>query len=490
MTDRKNPIFLLKLPVIAILSILCLSACTLFDPPSRPKQTQKLPAKYVEPSGNASQSGRWWKEFNSPELNRLIRKALSSNLNLKQAWARLKQAKASAIIAGAGQFPDLKLNSDVSHARQREKTQTVVGQKTQTSYKTGTVKERSLGLVSQYELDLWGRIRAGKKSTLHKQKVSRRELESAAMSVTAEVATNWVRLVYERKREKLLKKQLKTNKKYLQLTKLRFANGMNTALDVLQQKENLKGTKARLPLSDSAQDKYIHKLALLLGRGKSSLPQSNRDSLPHPGPPPDTGIPANLLSQRPDIRAAWNRLRQADWEVSAAKANLLPRITLTAKHRYSSPQLNTLFNTWIRSLAGGLTAPIFQGGELMAELDRSQGVVAERLHAYRETVFTAIKEVEDALSEEYAQRKYIQKLRDKLSAARFALKEARSQYINGMNTYLPVLNELLSAQNIELDLLDARKDLLVYRIGLYRALGGTWAEKLSPAGLTGKKEGQ
>ncbi|MFP4658082.1 MAG: TolC family protein, partial [Desulfonatronovibrionaceae bacterium] len=283
--------------------------------------------------------------------------------------------------------------------------------------------------------------------------------------------------------EQLLKEQTETSRKYLELTRMRFVNGMNTALDVLQQQENLEGTRSRLPGSASAQRQYTHKLAFLLARPQSSLPQSTRSSLPEPGSPPKTGIPARLLSQRPDIRAAWNRLRESEWELTAAKADLLPRITLTARHEYSAEQFNTLFQNWITSLAAGLTAPLFDGKRRTAEVDRTRAVVEERLHAYQETVLTAINEVEDSLSDERWQRRYISRLETRLESARIALDQAKSQYINGMSDYLPVLTELKSVQDLELELLDARKDLLLYRIALYRALGGTWADKLGEQGL-------
>lgn len=457
--------------------VFLLSACTMFDPAPPSDRGENLPDSFVEArGGNGTVSDMWWKELNSPELNRLIDEALSSNLNLKQAWARLKQARASAVIAGADRWPDLELSGDVSHAHEHRNAP---GGDTEI-----IKKNRALGLVSQYELDLWGRIRAGRKSGELSAKATREDLKSAAMTVSAEVARNWVRLIYEKKKQNLLQSQIETSKKYLQLTRMRFFNGMNTALDVLQQKENLDGTKSRLPLTKSAQREYTHKLALLLARPKSSLPECKREQLPHPGPPPQAGLPAELLRQRPDIRAAWRRLRGAKWDLTAAKADLLPRITLTASHEFSAPQFNTLFQNWVTSLAGGLTAPLFDGKRRMAEVDRTRAVVEERLYGYRETVLTAINEVEDALSNERWQRQYIKSLGKKLESARTALEQARSQYINGMSGYLPVLTELISVQELELDLLSARKDLLLYRIALYRALGGTWTENLEERGLS------
>ena len=465
-----------KLIIVTILLQFALGGCTFLDPASRKEPEDLLPASYSQNRTRHANADQWWREFNSPELNQLVNEALGSNLNLQQAWARLMQARASAVIAGADQFPDLNLSSDVSHAQKRENT--ALG------YRTNTIKERSLGLASQYEIDLWGRIRAGQKSALFNKEATEKDLEAAAMSISAEVARNWIQIIYALNRKKILNNQIKTNEKYLELTRLRFVSGMNTALDILQQKENLAGTRALLPLTDSNRKKHARNLALLLARPANKLPQCERTTLPEPGPVPDTGIPAHILQLRPDIRAAWKRLRQADWEVTAAKANLLPRITLTARHEYSSDQYNTLFNNWINSLAAGLTAPLFDGKRRVAEVERTKAVVQEKLSVYKETVLTAVKEVEDAMDDEYWQRQYIKKLQKKMDASESALKQARFQYLKGMSTYLPVLNELLSSQAIKLDLLTARKDLLLSRIALYRALGGTWTDNLEEKGLS------
>ena len=172
------------------------------------------------------------------------------------------------------------------------------------------------------------------------------------------------------------------------------------------------------------------------------------------------------------------RLQAADWQVSAARAKRLPAISLTARATYGSGDLSLLFDNWLLSLAGNLTAPLFDAGRRAAEVDRTRAVVDERLWAYRQVVLTALKEVEDALVSEEKQRQHIKALRQQIDAAKKALNEAGERYLKGLNDYLPVLTQLLSVQNLERDLIRREAELLVARVGLYRALGGSWMTEL------------
>lgn len=174
------------------------------------------------------------------------------------------------------------------------------------------------------------------------------------------------------------------------------------------------------------------------------------------------------------------RLQAAEWQVAAARANRLPAISLTAGAQYGKGDMDVLFDNWLLSLAGNLTAPIFDGNRRAAEVDRRQALVDENLSAYRQAVLTAIKEVETALVNESKQREHIRGLEKVEAAARKALEEAGVRYRNGLTDYLPVLTQLLAVQRLERDLIRQRANLLNARISLYRALGGTWTESLTP----------
>jgi outer membrane protein TolC len=139
-----------------------------------------------------------------------------------------------------------------------------------------------------------------------------------------------------------------------------------------------------------------------------------------------------------------------------------------------------LFDNWVLSLASNLVAPILDGGRRAAEVDRTRAVVNENLMLYRETVLTAIKEVEDALVRERKQREHIEGLKLTINAARRALEQATERYRRGISDYLPVLTQLLAVQGLERDLIQQENFLVNDRISLYRALGGTWVNNLAP----------
>ncbi len=143
---------------------------------------------------------------------------------------------------------------------------------------------------------------------------------------------------------------------------------------------------------------------------------------------------------------------------------------------YGPADIDLMLDNWIMSLASSLTAPLLDGGRRAAEVDRTRAVIDENLAAYRETVLTAIREVEDALVSEHYQRRYLAALDRQLQAARYALVEAREQYRKGVEDYLPVLTQLLAVQNLERDLITQKTQLLIDRIDLYKALGGNWTD--------------
>ena len=193
---------------------------------------------------------------------------------------------------------------------------------------------------------------------------------------------------------------------------------------------------------------------------------------------PAAGIPADLLSSRPDVRAAGLRLKEADWQVSAARADRLPSITLSAETVFSSNAIDLLFNNWVATLASSITGPLFDAGYKSAEVDRTKAVAEEYLTAYAQTVAQAIQEVEESLVTEKHQGEYIKLLQDQLKATRLTLKDANIQYMNGQDNYLDYLTAWASVQELERQLVREKATLIKNRVTLYRTLGNDWTKSL------------
>jgi multidrug efflux system outer membrane protein len=444
-------------------------ACAPFAPPERASLESEVPATFSNLAKASSPQQRWWKTFQDPELNNLIHELLDNNLTLKEAWARLDQANALAVKSNADFYPDLNFAADASAGRRQTKN----SQKT-----IDNIQNYSLGLFSSYEIDLWGKIRSENQAALLTYSATREDLNTAAMTLTATVAETWIRIISQRMQKQLLHDQLTANLKVLELIELRYNNSLASALDVFQQRQVVFRSEAQIPLVEQNEALLLNELNLLLGRNPVAETSITRQKLNIPEDIPKTGLPAWLLIARPDIRAAYFRLEASDWQVSVAQADRLPSINLTAGASFQADKFDLLFENWLINLAAGLTAPIYDGDRRKAEVDRTKAVVAENLAAYRQNVLIAIKEVEDAMISETKLREHVSALDKQLEASQNALNEASSRYQKGIDTYLPVLTQLISVQNLEQDIIARQSDIMIARVNLYRALGGTWTDEL------------
>lgn len=449
---------------LLVLLLLPLVACSPFRAELKPQELVETPQSYST-LGSETVPSRWWQSFDSVDLNRLIDEALNDNLTLRQAWARLQQARSLTRKSDSSKKPDLTLSAGHENNRQR-------------SNGTTTDNEAySLGLSSSFELDLWGRVAAQVESQRKEELATGEDLQAAAISLAAEVTDSWLSLLTQIGQQQLLAVQLQTAQDYLELIDLRFRKSQSTALDLLQQQESIAALQTRLPALQKQEQLLRHELALLLGTPPKQPLGLTTFALPQLQPLPKLGIPAELLQQRPDIRAAALRLQAADLDLTSAEADRLPALKLTASAT-SSGDFSELFDNWLLNLAQNLTAPLLDGGKRKAEVERQQAIIAEQLADYQQTVLTAIREVEDALVSEQKLQEELSALQHQLQIAEKALTTAKNRYLKGQSTYLPVLTELQNVEQLQQDLLDQQLDLLSNRVSLHRALGGDWTEQL------------
>lgn len=513
----------------AVAACLCAS-CLAFRPPDRAPADLPFADEFTLYPAVEEAPERWWESFGSDELNGLIDRALEGNLTVQQAAARLLQTAAVAKQAGALHWPSAAFDADSSYTwthtelgqtesrldrlgRRMDAIENLVAVPTANPTATplqsiqthlGTAQRRlgalenllasppatettvgadswALALTTSYEVDLWGRVRASHESARRSLEAAREDLYAARQSLAGQVALTWLDLVGVWKSIDVNARQLDANRTTLDLVELRYRKGLATALDVYQQKQAVARTQAVLPLLEAREAVLKNELALLAGTTPQTDLELAAQAFPAPRPLPDPGLPMDLLANRPDVRAAGCRLRAADWQVSAAKADRLPALRLTASARTTSGEWDKLFDNWLAALAASVTGPIFEGGRRKAEVARQQALAAERLAVYKQTVLTAAAEVENALIRETKQAEYIALLRGELEVARAAHREALGRYRKGLNDYLPVLNALTSVQALERTLVQAEQDRLAFRVQLHLALGGVWMRD-DPAG--------
>ena len=446
---------------------LCLltTSCAIYAPKDRMLNAQ-FPEQFSIYSEKVPSIGTfWWESFQSLELNGLIDEVLTNSPSIQQAWARLAQAEAIATQSGAARLPSISANANATASRD--------------SITLNNTHAYSLGLSAAYEVDLWGRIKSQSQAAALDRDASHEQLNTVAITLSAQTANLWTGIVAQRLQTNLLRKQLEANQTSLELIELRFKKSLATALDVYQQRQAVAATEARIPPAELREQLLKNQLAALLGRSDFQTLELLDQKLPTLGKLPAIGIPADVLANRPDVRHAGLRLRAADWSVSSARADRLPAIRLTAAADYRNAKSSDLFDDWFANLVGGVTGPIFEGGRRKAEVERTRAVVDERLAEYRETVLNAIREVEDALISEEKLREHLVALTQNLELSRNSYREAVSRYRNGLIDYLPVLVELVRFQTLERDQIAAQLTLLQTRIDLHRALGGNgeWMEE-------------
>ena len=422
-------------------------------------------------SGSGKVPDKWWTVLGDAELDKLIETALRDNLDLISTWDRLAEARATARRSDAGLYPSLTGNGGASRTR----TETHKGPGGFAAAKGTTYTSNfSLGLVASYEVDLWGRVRSTSDASALDVLVSQEDLDAAAITLTAEVAQTWYRLLESGEQIKLLDSQIETSKQVLELVQLRFGLGKVPAIDLLQQRQQLESKMAEKAQTRSRRTVLAHQLAVLLGKAPGAFKASD-GAFPIKLPElPATGLSADLVRRRPDIRSAHYRVAAANKRVAAAIADRFPRVSLSLQGGSATNKVHDLLDNWFATLAANLTAPILDGGARAAEVDRTKAVASRQLHTYAQKILIAIKEVEDALAREARQREYIVSLDKQLKLSDEVIVKTRQRYANGDKAvdYLRTLATLESHQRLQRTTLLARRELIDIRIGLYRALAG------------------
>jgi NodT family efflux transporter outer membrane factor (OMF) lipoprotein len=423
---------------------------------------------------------KWWESLNDQNLNRLIEEALGSNFSFKSTWDRLTQAGATLRREGAPLYPDI----EVSNSNQRAELRQFFGDQVRTNWRSNFI----MRLTASYELDVWGRLHAIRNAAQMNFKATEQELYTAAISLSSEIASTWYDVVELTYQLKLLSAQEDINKKTLSLILLRFSNGQVSIVDILRQEqlvESIESEKERI----SAQLKVSkNQLSILRGKTPSSdtfwtsknkeeqekLIDESIQALILLPPPPETGIPADLLTRRPDIRQSLYLVEEANHRLASAIADRLPRLSFTAGVSTNTTEFREVLDDWLMNFASNIVGPLFDAGLRAAEVDRSKAVLSERLNLYSNTILESVAEVDNALTREHHQKRTLESLERQLSISEKVQSRIQARYAKGLVEYLDVLTALTNTQSLERNILTARRELLTFRLSLYRALAGSW----------------
>lgn len=459
--------------ILAVVSVLvAISGCASEKHADKRDEVAEVPDAYGYELEGIETDG-WCSDFGSENLDDMVAEAWEENLELKAAWARLEQAKAQAAQTRAELLPELRAEAGVTVSNEAQSLPETIQDGNGDGAAVGARYEAAL--AASYEVDLWGRLRHRARAAKLEAKAVEREAQALAMTLTSRVAAAWLDVVAARERLALLDEQIEVSKEILELTRNRFRQGLADEIDIIQQRQNLESLRGERVDARLAVETNRHRLAVLTGREPGTDLEIAAEKLPQVPPLPDPGVPADLLKRRPDIRGALLQLKAADQQTAAAVADRLPRLELSASLFLQAGQIGQLLDRLIWSAAANASQAIYEGGRLEAAVDEAESAAEERLYLYGQTLLEALEDVRNAMVGGQRQQERIASLKREVGSAEQALEAARSQYREGAADYFRVLDALQRLQALERQLIQASRRRLSFRIGLCRAIGGSWA---------------
>ncbi len=432
-----------------------LAACVV--EPTRNPPPPAAPQHWQAAEAVGALGASWMGDFADPRLAGLVTEALAHNRDLQAAAARVRADQARARIAGADRLPQAE--AGLQAARRGD------GDGTGDGYEV-------LAGVS-WEADLWGRLDNVARASALDALASEQEYRAARLSLAAAVARNWFQLIEADLQRRLAERTRRSFQRSLEIIEQRYRRGLNSALDVRLARTDLAAAQANLAAQGRDLDASRRSLEVLLG----GYPEGSLEpaaELPAMVQSVPAGLPAQLLSRRPDLVAAERRLSAAGQRLDAARKNRLPSLRLTAQGGTASDELRRVLD-WddlVWSLLAGLTQPLFQGGRLDAEQALAEAVHGEAWAAYAQVVLTAFREVESALSAEAPYREQEAALAQATREAQEAERLAEARYRQGLVGIITLLEARRRAFTAESSWLRAARERLENRLSLYLALGG------------------
>jgi multidrug efflux system outer membrane protein len=462
-----------------------LSACSLAPTYERP--AMPVPEGYL---GVAAQTGAsmaipgWQNLFTDPRLRRLISIGLEQNRDLRVAALRVEEARAQYRIQRADLLPNISATSSATRQRSPaiglDNTREIPAEAVSGGSQVTNLYTVGIGL-SAYEVDLFGRIRNLSDAALDEYLALEDTRRSVELSLVAEIATAYMNQRALSDRMAVTKQTYESRQQGLDLIRQRFSYGLGSELDVSQAETLLETAASDLAALERSLGQTENTLALLIGQPQpGDLPPAlplEKQGLDKTLP---AGLPSDLLLRRPDIQAAEARLKASYATIGAARAAFFPSISLTANTGFSSTELSNLFNGGNRSwsLMPQINLPIFTGGRNRAQLDvavlRKDINVAE----YEKSIQTAFKEVADELVSRQPLQRQLQAQERLRGSAAQSLTLAQQRYQQGLDAYLTQLDSQRALYEAENTLIDARLQVALSQIKLFKSLGGGWKSRV------------
>lgn len=446
----------------SVLALTAILAGCAAGPDYRPPETTTLvPQAYhnAAEQGATADLASWWQAFNDPQLTILVDHALTANLDIAQAAARLKQARAALIQSRADLLPSISASGGAGR-------DFAEGRPDGSSY--------SLGADARWTVDLFGGARRAVEASRAELEAAGYDLAAVRTAIAAEVALNYIALREAEMRLAIARDVLATQEENLEIAGWRVQAGLVSSLDVERARTQRAQTAAAIPALETTIAAARHRLAVLLATAPGGLGIATADGIPQAAPDLALGIPADLLRRRPDLRSAERDLAAASARIGVAKARLFPALTISGDVGTSALRLGSLGDVVTGGLFASLGQILFDGGARAAQLRASRAVAEAALASYRRNVLGALEDVENALVALEAARERQRLIAVSRDSAETSALLARSQYRAGLTDFQTLLDaerQLLGARD---SYASARADEANALVRLYVALGGGW----------------
>jgi multidrug efflux system outer membrane protein len=441
----------------------------------RPSVEQPATFKSQAADGAAPAIAReWWRLYGDPELDQLIATATASNQTLRQAVARVDEARALARVAASFLLPSISANPSFTHLRtSANRDSTVTGKRVQQGV---TVNDWLIPFDLSYEIDVWGRVRRSFESSKAQAAATAADAGAVRLTVETDVAQFYYTLRSLDAELQILTENVAAYREQVRILSVQLNTGLVSAIVVNQAQAQLQATLAQQRDVERARANLEHALAILCGQPAPSFAIAVNPLHETAPPSVPSGLPAQLLARRPDVAAAEQAVVATNAQIGVATAEFYPRFMLTSSAGFESANLASLFS-WqsrVASITPSISIPIFEGGRLRANLKATKARWEQAIAAYVNQVLIGYGDVEDALTDLRALTDEVGTLRAAVNASRNYLRLADVQYKQGLADYLIVIdaertllaNQLSLAQTVNLQ--------MGASIRLIKALGGGW----------------
>jgi len=476
------------------LATLALAGCAV-GPDYHPPKTQ-LPANWSEAQLGGTTNGamrvvEWWRTFNDPELNSLIKRAAATNYDLRIAEGRLHEARALRTGALFDLGPTIDASAGYTDVRQSRntlpfKTSGPLGSTISSNYLFQT-DLYDAHFDASWEIDVFG----GKRRALQEANALLASVEEdrrdVLVSVLAEVARNYVDVRNFQQHLAIATRNIAAEQDAVDITRARFRAGLASELDAKEAEVLLATTQSQVPAFEESLKQAAHRLAVLIGQKPGALLDELSATAPIPAPPPEVpvGLPSDLLRRRPDVRRAERQLAAATANIGVQTAELFPKFSLTGVAGFQSFSAGDWLTGGSKYWSAGpsVTWRILDLGHVRSQIQTANAQAQQSLAMYDKAVLTSLEDVENALvaySKEQVRRHALQEAVD---ASRSAVAISNDLYKNGLTSFLNVVDAERSLYQAEDELVQSERTVMVNLVALYKALGGGW--QTTSAGATG-----